>query len=50
MGAGKTAATLTALEELILDSEIRHALIIAPKRVANIVWPAEMEGGRTPGA
>ena len=43
MGAGKTIATLTAIEELIADGEIRHALIIAPKRVATIVWPDEIK-------
>lgn len=42
MGAGKTASVLTAIEELIDNSEIRHALIIAPKRVAQLVWPAEI--------
>jgi SNF2 family DNA or RNA helicase len=43
MGAGKTISTLTAIDELIADGEIRHALIIAPKRVALSVWPAEIE-------
>ena len=43
MGAGKTISTLTAAEELISDGVIRHALIIAPKRVATVVWPAEIE-------
>jgi len=43
MGAGKTIATLTAIEELIGDGEIRHALIVAPKRVATIVWPDEIK-------
>ena len=42
MGAGKTISTLTALGELISDNEIRHALIVAPKRVATIVWPTEI--------
>lgn len=42
MGAGKTISTLTALEEMISDEMIRHALIIAPKRVARIVWPTEI--------
>lgn len=44
MGAGKTAAALTAIEELIRDGEIRHALIIAPKRVAEKTWPDEIAG------
>jgi SNF2 family DNA or RNA helicase len=44
MGAGKTASTLTAISDLIDDGEIRHALIVAPKRVANMVWPDEIQG------
>jgi SNF2 family DNA or RNA helicase len=44
MGAGKSAAVLTAIEELIGDGVIRHALVVAPKRVAQMVWPAEIEG------
>jgi hypothetical protein len=43
MGAGKTISTLTAIAELIGDKVIRHALIVAPKRVATLVWPAEIE-------
>jgi hypothetical protein len=42
MGAGKTAIALTAASEMITDGEIRHGLVIAPKRVANLVWPAEI--------
>jgi hypothetical protein len=41
-GGGKTIAALTAIEELIRDKAIRHALVIAPKRVANSVWPDEI--------
>ena len=41
LGAGKTAATLTAIKDLIDDEEIRHALIVAPKRVAELVWRQE---------
>lgn len=44
MGAGKTASALTAIGELIEDKVIRHALVIAPKRVALSVWPAEIRG------
>lgn len=44
MGAGKTISTLTAIRELIDEGEIRHALVIAPKRVATMVWPAEIAG------
>jgi len=42
MGAGKTASTLTAIADLIADDVIDHALIIAPKRVAHLVWPDEI--------
>src|SRR5262245_3469613 len=42
LGTGKTAAALTAIDELIRDHVIRHALIVAPKRVAELVWPAEI--------
>ena len=42
-GGGKTIIALTAIEELKRDKVIRHALVIAPKRVANIVWPDEIE-------
>lgn len=43
MGLGKTAATLAALSWLMRNGEIRAALIVAPLRVANITWPAELE-------
>jgi hypothetical protein len=42
LGAGKGAAALTALAELIRDGHRRHALVIAPKLVATTVWPAEI--------
>jgi len=41
-GGGKTIAALTAIEELLRDKHIRHALVIAPKRVARVVWPDEI--------
>lgn len=41
-GGGKTIAGLTAIEELIRDKHIRHALVVAPKRVARVVWPDEI--------
>lgn len=44
LGAGKTVCVLTAVEELIAAKIIRHALIVAPKRVAELVWPAELRG------
>lgn len=43
MGLGKTVSTLTALSDLIDDFAINKTLIIAPKRVAQSVWPAEVE-------
>src|SRR5262245_44204906 len=42
LGAGKGAAALTAIAELIRDGQRRHALVIAPKLVATTVWPAEV--------
>jgi SNF2 domain-containing protein len=41
MGAGKTISALTAVQELKRDGHIRHALVIAPKRVAEMVWKQE---------
>jgi SNF2 family DNA or RNA helicase len=44
MGAGKTVATLTAIEELTYDRfEVCKTLIVAPKRVAELVWHAEVQ-------
>jgi SNF2 family DNA or RNA helicase len=37
VGAGKTAITLTAMQE----SPVRRWLVLAPKRVATSVWPTE---------
>jgi SNF2-related domain len=42
LGAGKGAAALTALADLIRDGHRRHALVIAPKLVATTVWPTEV--------
>ncbi len=43
MGLGKTAITLTALNDLLFDSfEISRALVIAPLRVARYTWPQEI--------
>jgi SNF2 family DNA or RNA helicase len=41
MGSGKTVSTLTALDALYLTGETRPALVLAPKRVAQSVWPEE---------
>src|SRR6516225_9594843 len=42
LGAGKGAAALTGIAELIRDGHRRHALVIAPKLVAETVWPQEV--------
>ena len=42
MGAGKTAVSLLAIRELMFDRfEISRALVVAPKRVAELVWHVE---------
>lgn len=44
MGMGKTAITLTAVEQLVYDYfSVRKALVIAPLRPALETWPAEIE-------
>lgn len=43
MGSGKTVTAYTAIQELIADGHIRCALINAPKRVAQLVWPREKD-------
>jgi SNF2 family DNA or RNA helicase len=43
MGLGKTAITLTALRDLMLDDlAVSKTLVIAPLRVARDTWPAEV--------
>lgn len=41
MGGGKTATALTAFTELRDDGHADQMYVLAPKRVANLVWPAE---------
>jgi SNF2 family DNA or RNA helicase len=44
MGLGKTTSTLTAINSLINEElEIDKVLVIAPKRVAESVWSAEID-------
>lgn len=44
MGLGKTVSTLTAIDRLIYEElDVSKVLIIAPKRVAESVWDAEIE-------
>ena len=41
VGAGKTALTLTAMQEMIRDGHAKRWLVVAPKRVCTDVWPVE---------
>jgi thymidine kinase len=41
MGSGKTVCALTAVSELLNDTEVRRVLIIAPLRPAIEVWASE---------
>lgn len=41
MGAGKTASALTAFAELKQDGFAQDMFVLAPKRVSQLVWPAE---------
>lgn len=43
MGGGKTAVTLTALEDLNVVTDVYPALVLAPLRVARSTWPDEVE-------
>lgn len=44
MGLGKSCCSLTAINRLMFDElEISSVLVIAPKRVAESVWDAEVE-------
>lgn len=43
MGLGKTVSTLTAIDELIYDRfDVSRVLVIAPLRVADATWAAEV--------
>ena len=42
-GMGKTAIALHALATLHLLGDVKHILVIAPKRVAEFVWSEEVE-------
>ena len=41
VGAGKTAITLTALQDMIRHGHINRVLVLAPLRVVKKVWPVE---------
>lgn len=42
-GLGKTAAVLDTLNSLFHDVACRGALVVAPLRVCNLTWPAEVD-------
>jgi SNF2 family DNA or RNA helicase len=41
VGAGKTAITLTAMQDMLANSVVKRFLVLAPKRVCTDVWPVE---------
>jgi SNF2 family DNA or RNA helicase len=41
VGAGKTAITLTAMQDMLADGVAKRFLVLAPKRVCTDVWPVE---------
>ena len=43
VGTGKTAAALTALNQLIAGYDVHRVLVIGPRLVASRVWSAEVE-------
>lgn len=43
VGAGKTAITITAMCDMLRDGHVKRFLVLAPKRVAQHVWPAEID-------
>lgn len=43
MGLGKTVSVLTAIKELRRQFEARNVLVVAPLRVASMVWPEEVD-------
>lgn len=46
MGLGKTAASLRVAARLLRSGEVRQVLIVAPLRVAEETWPAEIAAWR----
>lgn len=42
MGLGKTAITLTAIQDMLETNTVKRILVIAPKRVADNVWTDEI--------
>lgn len=43
VGAGKTALTLAAMRDALRDRVAQRFLVVAPKRVAEAVWPIERQ-------
>lgn len=43
VGAGKTALTLSAIADLLYQGHASRVLVLAPKRVAESVWPTEQQ-------
>jgi len=41
VGAGKTAITLTAMDDALHNGIVKRWLVVAPKRVCTDVWPVE---------
>ena len=41
VGAGKTALTLTAMQDMLRYKFVKRWLVLAPKRVCTDVWPVE---------
>ena len=41
VGAGKTAITLTAMQDMLTNGVVKRFLVLAPKRVCTDVWPVE---------
>jgi len=41
VGAGKTAITLTGMDEMLRHKVVKRWLVLAPKRVCTDVWPVE---------
>ena len=41
VGAGKTAITLTAMQDMLAAGVVKRFLVLAPKRVCTDVWPIE---------
>ena len=41
VGAGKTAITLTAMQDMLGNGVVKRFLVLAPKRVCTDVWPVE---------